>query len=90
MRSFVADSGFLAEQLRQAVGKRGMTDRIKSHCFQFFEQNRFISDAEIAWNRPLKKQFQFQMPAVFAHGSKSQKGAGFPRLWEDCLTYQHV
>ena len=36
------------------------------------------------------QQFQFQMPAVFAHGSKSQRGAGFPRLWEDCLTYQHV
>ena len=67
-----------------------MTDRIKSHCLQFFEQNRFISDAEIAWNCLLKKQFQFQRQACVAHGSRSQKGAGFRRLWEDCLTYQHV
>ena len=87
---FIAHREVVVEQLSQAFGERSVTSRIKSHRRQFLEQNRLISDAEIAWNGSLQQKFQFQMPTVVAHGFNSQKGAGFPRLWEDCLTYQHV
>ena len=64
--------------------------RIQSQRRQIAQKIRFVGAAEGAWDGAFQQQFQFQSAAIVTHSTSNPKGAGFRRLWEAYLTYQHI